>query len=420
MARSAIKPRTVAVDVDARPADRPRHWHLPWPWYVTAGAGPATVLLAGWLILSAVAALGWLTSPETELRQALLLSSRLLVLANGGPVDIGGLPISVMPLGLTLLLLFLAVPVASFAARQAAGTAADTDDTGRLWVDGEAVVLRVAGVFAGLWAACVLVLAAVVGSVSPQALLGGLTLGAVAGLWGASRGVGFDPTRYWPAWLRVVPRAIGAALLIVVAGGAALLSVALFVGRDQVTAIAAGLEGGTPGVVVLTAAHLAYLPNFVLACVSWILGAGVTVGEGSLLTMSSADAGLLPAVPIFEIVPAPDSVSAANLWWLVVGVLAGAVAAAVVTLARPRARFDETAVVGGLSGVVAGFFVVVACALGSGGLGVERLAVMGARIPELAVFAPSILGLSGMATGLVLGLVRRPGSAEGVPQASNA
>ena len=68
----------------------------------------------------------------------------------------------------------------------------------------------------------------------------------------------------------------------------------------------------------------------------------------------------------------------------------------------------RTALVGALSGVVAGGFVVLACALGSGGLGVERLTHLGARIPELAIYAPTILGLSGMLVGLVLGLLRRP------------
>ncbi|NHB85615.1 hypothetical protein G7085_16160 [Tessaracoccus sp. HDW20] len=86
-------------------------------------------------------------------------------------------------------------------------------------------------------------------------------------------------------------------------------------------------------------------------------------------------------------------------------------AAAVVTLARPRARFDSTALVGALAGVLAGLLVVVACALGSGSLGADRLAVIGARTGPLAVFAPTLLGLSGLTVGLVLGLLRRPDTA---------
>ncbi|NHB85614.1 hypothetical protein G7085_16155 [Tessaracoccus sp. HDW20] len=42
-----------------------------------------------------------------------------------------------------------------------------------------------------------------------------------------------------------------------------------------------------------------------LACVAWLLGAGITVGEGSLVTMAASDAGLLPAIPIFGAVPPP-------------------------------------------------------------------------------------------------------------------
>ena len=93
---------------------------------------------------------------------------------------------------------------------------------------------------------------------------------------------------------------------------------------------------------------------------------------------------------------------------LAVGLLAGALAGAVVTLARPRARFDETALVGGLSGVLAGGLIVVACALGGGSLGSERLAHIGPRVGALAIFAPTLLGLSGLAVGLILGLLRRP------------
>ena len=102
------------------------------------------------------------------------------------------------------------------------------------------------------------------------------------------------------------------------------------------------------------------------------------------------------------------------------GVAAGAVAGAVVALARPRARFDETAVVGGLAGTVAGFLVAVACALGTGGLGTDRLAAVGARSPEIFLFAPSILGLSGLAAGLIVGLLRRPPAGNEEPEGASA
>lgn len=409
MARTSAKPRTIAVDVDEAPRKQPREW--PWPWYVAAVLGPIAVLLAGWLILAALGAVGWLTSPEADLGPALALATRFLVLAHGAPLEIGGLPVSIIPLGITATLILLAVPVAAFAARHAAGQSADPDDTGKLWVDGEALTLKVGGTFAGVYTVAVAILMGALGVLSLRGLIGALAVGVVAGLWGAAHGVGFDPTDAWPEWLRSVPRAMGAALLLVLAGGAAVLVVALWAGRDRVGEIVTNLDGGAGGLVLLVALHLAYLPNLILACVSWMLGAGVTVGDGSLITLTSSEAGLLPAVPIFGIVPPPDGGSAAHLWWLAVGAVAGAIAALVVTLARPRARFDETALVGALAGVLAGGFAVVACAIGSGSLGSDRLAFVGARLLELAIFAPTLLGLSGMAVGLVLGLLRRPRTA---------
>ncbi|NHB85613.1 hypothetical protein G7085_16150 [Tessaracoccus sp. HDW20] len=104
--------------------------------------------------------------------EALELATRVLLLANGAPTVIGGLPVGIVPLGISALLILLAVPVASFAARQAAGHGGEPDDTGRLWVDGEAITLRVGGAFAGSYSVSVLILAAIMGSLSAQAVFG--------------------------------------------------------------------------------------------------------------------------------------------------------------------------------------------------------------------------------------------------------
>lgn len=404
MAKRMTHHRTVAVDLGATPPPEPRQW--PWPWYVVAVLGPLGVLLAGWVVLGALTVVGWLTSPEAELADALRLAADLLLLTHGAPVEVGGQVVSVAPLGLTVGLIFLAQPLAAWAARQAAAQHGTSDDTGRIWADTEAVVLKVGGTFAAVYVAAVLILSAALDVASSRVVLGALVVGVVAGLWGASRGVGHDPTSAWPVWLRAVPRALGAALLTVLAGGSAVLASAVWLGREQIVGIVEGLDGGVSALVLLSFLHLLYLPNFILAGASWMLGAGITVGDGSLITMSVVDVGLMPALPVFGAIPAETSETA--LWWLTIGVAAGALAALAVDLARPRARFDETALVGGLSGVVAGLALVVACALGAGGLGEGRLAYLGARIPELAIFAPTLLGLSGMAAGLILGLVRRP------------
>lgn len=402
MARTSTKPRTVALDVDRIASSAPRQWS--WPWYLIAALGPVVVLLAGWLVLAGVATVGWLTSPDSTFPAALNLAARMLLLANGGAVEIGAIPVSIAPLGVSALLMLLSVPIASFAARQAAGQSTGPDDTGRLWVDGESVAWRVGGVFAGAYTAGVLILAAAIRSLSLTALLGALAIGVVSGLWGAAHGLGYDPTAAWSPRLRCLPRAVGAALLLVLAGGSLALGVAVWGSREQITAIVTSLGGGPSAAFLLVVLHLAYLPNFVLTGVSWMLGAGFTVGDGSQITLLTSDVGLLPAIPIFGAVPAGSN---ANLWWLAVGVLAGALAGLIVALSLPDGRFDETAIVAGAAGVIAGGLIVVGCALGSGALGVARLAYLGARLPALALFAPATLGLSSLTVGLVFGLIRR-------------
>ncbi|MEO7586900.1 MAG: DUF6350 family protein [Arachnia sp.] len=408
MAERPTKHRTIAVDVDAMPA-QPRR-EMPWPWWVVAVVGALAVVAAGWLLMAGAAALGWLTSPHSDLNAALRLGTDVLLLAHGVPVRVAGQLVSIMPLGLALILVVLAHPVAALAARQAARSQSPTDDTGRIWVDGQKVVWRVAGTMSLTQGVAVGVLAAALGAAGGglRGFIGGVVLGAVAGLWGASRAVGFDPRDAWPAWLRSVPGAMAAALGVCLVGGAAALTATLVVHRDRIFAIHEALQPGVAGTILLVLLQLLYLPNLILWATSWVLGAGVTLGDDSLLSMSVTDVGFLPAIPVFGAVGDPGIGGGALYWWLLVGVVAGLVAALVVGLARPRARFDETALVGGLSGVAAGLLVTLLCSLSNGGLGVERLTHMGAVTAQLIVVAPTLLGLSGLVGGAVLGLVRRP------------
>ena len=75
-------------------------------------------------------------------------------------------PERIIPLGITATLILLAVPVAAFAARHAAGQSADPDDTGKLWVDGEALTLKVGGTFAGVYTVAVAILMGALGVLS--------------------------------------------------------------------------------------------------------------------------------------------------------------------------------------------------------------------------------------------------------------
>ena len=96
------------------------------------------------------------------------------------------------------------------------------------------------------------------------------------------------------------------------------------------------------GNVALLALQLAFAPNLIIWAASYALGAGFSLGSGALVAPAGTELGLLPAIPVFGALPEVGPAGTGQLWWLAGGVLAGVVAAVVVVLGRPAARFDET------------------------------------------------------------------------------
>ena len=396
MAERGSRHRMITVDVDE--AARVARPQVTIPWFVLAPVGALAVAAAGWLLMAGPAALGWLTSPESQLADALGLASRVLLLANGAVTTIGGQPVSIAPLGLTLVLILLGVPVAGLAARAAID---ETDDL-------RGLVLRVGGTYAGTYVVFTTLIAFFVPETSAiRAFLGSALVGGLSGFWGVTRTVGYNPCERWPVRLRPFPRGIGVAVLICVGTGAALLAAVLILGRDRIAAIADGLGGdGTAGILLIVI-QLVWLPNLVIWAMAWALGAGVTLGEGTLLDMNGTSLGFLPSIPVLGAVPDPGPVSELAWLWLLGGVLAGVLAALVITLNRSSERFYETSLAGGLAGILAGVLLFVLAWCASGGLGTQRLAHVGVGLGSLAITAPCILGLAGLVTGLVVGLARR-------------
>ena len=396
MAERGSRHRMIAVDVDE--AARVARPQVTIPWFVLAPVGALAVAAAGWLLMAGPAALGWLTSPESQLADALGLASRVLLLANGAVTTIGGQAVSIAPLGLTLALILLGVPVAGLAARAAID---ETDDL-------RGLVLRVGGAYAGTYIVFITLIAFFVPETSViRAFLGSVLIGGISGFWGVTRAVGYDPCERWPVRARSFPRGIGVAALICVGTGAALLSVVLILGRERIAAIADGLGGdGTAGILLIVI-QLAWLPNLVIWAMAWALGAGVTLGEGTLLDMNGTSLGFLPSIPVLGAVPDPGPVPELAWLWLLGGVLAGVLATLVVTLNRSSERFYETSMTGGIAGILTGVLLFVLAWFASGGLGTQRLAHVGVRLGGLAITAPCILGLVGLVTGLVVGLARR-------------
>ena len=377
---------------------------LPWPLAVVLAAVGAAA--AGWIIVAAPVVVASLTGPPRAITSGLKLATEVFLLGHGAGAVIGTTTITLMPLGLTALLILILSGLAGVAARQAV-LAHESDD---LPLDVRQRLLpRLVLTFTGTYVLTVGSIAFLFSTPTQvaKALLGAAILAGLSSLVSMARVVGWDAMRTWPLWARRVPLAAAAGASTVVLGGSMALVAALYLGRARITQLSTSLGADPAGGLVLVLGELAYLPNLVLWAASWVLGAGISLGDSSFVTPTVTQLGLLPAVPVFGAVPTEPSGRSVLVAWLLVGVVAGVVAAWTAVAPRRRARFDETSLIGGLAGVVAGLAVTLVSVVSRGNLGVGRLVGMGPRPFELFVMSCSLLGISGMAGGLVIGLVSR-------------
>lgn len=124
----------------------------------------------------------------------------------------------------------------------------------------------------------------------------------------------------------LVRRAIPAALEIMV--GLAAVSFLLVLGLllirgERVLSLYGALDAGIVGTAVLTGAQLLAIPNYMVWALSWLTGAGTTVGTVHV-GWSESTAGDLPLLPVLGALPEPG-VLPPGLWAMVlVPLVAGA------------------------------------------------------------------------------------------------
>ncbi len=397
---TATVPTERERDSDQPPGTGPRYG-----WQLLALAGALATALAGWVIVAGLSVVGWLAaSGPGSLSSPLHLGTRIWLLVNGVPAQLGSVRWTLVPLGLSLLAAFLMSATSGAAVRFAA------PDSGSDRV-------RVLGVATGLstvaYTAAVAAVGLSTGAEVSRGILGAALIAAAGSAWGASRALGLRLSSVLPRWARPLPAAVAAAVAVLLLAGAAVATTGVVLHADRIGHLAAGLGAGVVGGIALWVGQAAFLPTVVVWSASYALGAGFSIGQGSVIAPTDVTVGLLPSIPVLGALPSPGPGSMPDLLWLISGVAAGATAALLVVRRRAAARFDETALVGGLAGVLAGLVFTGLAGLTAGDLGDGRLAGAGPRLMALLVMAVSLLGLSGMICGFVLGLLRRPARAEG-------
>lgn len=264
-------------------------------------------LLAGYLVAVGVVAAVTGAAAGTELTATgtLRAGGPVWLAAAQVPLTIDGAPLSVLPLLPTLLL----AACVGRAARRAA-TRLGADVPALAWP----VLAAAAGAHAAVGAGLALADPVPRVAVSPwdAALRCGL-LGAGAAVVGLARHQPLceEVLGGLPGALRRGAAAAVPGLAVLVTGGAAVVLAGLLLSAHPVRASYDSVAGDPGGAFGLTLLSVSYLPNAVIAGVSWLAGPGVSVGAVSAAPLATLG-NSVPAVPLLAALP-----DAPAPWWVV-------------------------------------------------------------------------------------------------------
>ncbi|WP_407341495.1 DUF6350 family protein [Pengzhenrongella phosphoraccumulans] len=303
--------------------------------------------------------IGWLRSVG--------VGSGIWLLGHGVPLRAGGVAITLMPLGITMLAVF-----ACFASARRSGRPA--------W----------SGYAAAIGGYLLVVLGTALAiSFGPLGIVRALVGGACVSALGLGAGLlshaDAPPLRNLtrPLWIRVsgVVRAgataglLAAALLVAVA---VLVTVGWIVaGRETIVDVGNSLELDPIGSAVLVIAQLALVPNLVGWALAYVAGPGYAVGAGSHFAASGVVSAPLPALPLLGALPT-GSLTALTSWLPVVLVVVGAVAGWWLHGRLPRDLWWHGLLACGALALAAGIVVGAGVSLASGSAGPARMSEVGA------------------------------------------
>jgi hypothetical protein len=355
-------------------------------WIVVAGASAAvTAAGIGLALLGGLMVLLWAGVPHagTGMVEAVKVAGVAWLAAQGVDITVSAGEFGIVPLGVTLLPVYIVFRTGAWASRLA-----------------EVTELSGAALCAGGFAASYGVLAAIVGGASASdgfrphpidALVTGFLVAFCVGGLGVLRGSGLldELLGRLPGDLRGALPAAGAALLVLLASGATLTGVALAFHLERVGELTAALATSWFEAAGLFAVCLAFAPNAMVWSAALMTGQGFAVGAGTQVALDGAVMGPVPALPLLAALPQSGPFPPAAYALLAVPVAAGVVAGLLVVRAvadvEPGEPTYRTALRGGVAGVLTGAGLGLLAALSAGPAGGGRLAEIGPAAGSVAV-----------------------------------
>lgn len=333
-----------------------------------------------------VGALGWLTG-------------------HGSGVRVDGVPVTVVPLLVTLVCAWSVWRTGHRAGDAVSGHGPDADaisDGERDWT----VPVALACFTLGYTGVTVVTAGLAGGAAAPDtaaAVLWSVALATLVG--GPALAVGSGRAAIWAAALPVTLRAAGRTCLRILLAYLFVSGVALLAALVLDLATAANLQSqlglGTSETVMFLLATALLLPNAVLFAGSYLLGPGFTVGTGTLVTPTGVALGPLPMVPLLAALPDDGPAPAWTPYLMALPPLVAAVVAARAHRAHPTTRWEQGALRGCTGGVLAGVLLGLLMTVGGGAVGPGRMSDVAPLAFDAMVHAITTFGLGGLVGGLL-------------------
>ncbi|UYM03899.1 cell division protein PerM [Solicola gregarius] len=351
------------------------------------------VQLGGVVLCVGLAVVVWLASGAGSISAAMQIGAGFWLAGHGSAVSVGGIAITVVPLGVPLL----AGVAVAYAAYRLGPESITQREVGTL-------MLSAAATYGLALAVTALVASSPSASFSAvRAGLGGFALAGLSAFVGAMC-VDGRLREVWesaPGFVRGVVLGAGSACGALFGAAVVLLAYRLIVGFGEVHDSFSRLAPGTIGGAAIVLVCVLLLPNLLLLAVSVLLGPGFAFGTDTSVTVVDVRLGELPIFPVTAALPDSGTPPGWVAALMVVPLLAGLVGGVVAGRAFDDASIYDAMVRGATAGGAAGLLVglVVMCA--GGAVGPGRMADVGAAMwcMPVAVVALTVGGALGGALG---------------------
>jgi hypothetical protein len=380
------------------------------PLGLVATLGGAVAAGATLLVCLAAGVVGWFLTDagaHGTPRDGLRVGALGWLLAHGSGTRVEGVPVTAVPLGITLLCAWAVWRVAHRVGDMVSGHGPDADriaDGERDWTVASASLLFTVG-----YAVVALVTAAMAtepGTGVSRARVLGWALLLCASFAVPAIAIGSGRAAIWAAYLPPVVRGAAATCVrvlrayLLVALLVLLVALALDLGSAVNVMSQLHADGGEATLLVLLT--LTLVPNAAVFSGSYLLGPGFAVGTHTLVSPGLVVLGPLPMFPLLAALPDDGPTPAWTTALLAVPVLVAALAAARAQRLLPTLRWDEGALRGCAGGVVAGLFLGLIAAVSGGAVGPGRMREVGPVAFDVLVHAVTAFGIGGLLGGVVM------------------